>query len=65
MIIYVSIISWGFDDDRDKAILYVGIDHDKALKKINDTCFPNTYNNFAWIEYWQDGKEIKHEEIDV
>lgn len=61
--IYVSVVKYGSYEDTEEKKLYVGTDYNKAKEILEQFEFPDPYNNWGWIEHWEDGKEVKHEYI--
>ena len=63
MFTFVSVTSWGYGDCTGQNILYAGNDLTEATKRLTNFVFPDSSNNYGWIETWENGKEIKHEYI--
>lgn len=60
---YVTVMTWGYGDERDFSIPYAGESHSEAMNAAAKYKFPDPYNNWGYLQTWQDGKMIREEEV--
>jgi hypothetical protein len=62
---YVTVYSGGHGDNHYFGIAYVGTKYEQAFASAKKIAFEDGFNNYASIQYWQDGKLIQEEEINI
>jgi hypothetical protein len=57
--VYVCVASWGSYDEHDTVVIYASTSYPDAVRAMTEYSFPNTENNWGYVETWENGKKIK------
>ena len=65
---YISIAELGSYEDKVTSIVFAGTDYEQAIKMAEDASLTtegerNGDINAIWVEHWENGNKVKHEEI--
>lgn len=63
--IYVTVMSYGrsITGDNDSQVVYAGADYNTAKSVALNFNFPSVWNNFGYVQHWENGTLIKNEEV--
>ena len=59
--VYVTVMSYGSHDENEAVNIYAGVDYEQSKKAAQEFVFPDPWQNWGYVEHWDNGKMVKNE----
>jgi hypothetical protein len=63
MRVYVAMATFGYGEDRSFETVYAGLSEQEARDALKNYHFPDDWQNFSYIDVWENGKIVQHIEL--